>query len=151
MKINNSKSINQAIKQAIPLFIALIGAFASITSFFGIFHEQNKASLPTQIREVETAIGNLRNLENYLEKTKTDMIATKQAKDKIEEEYNKAKVLQKLTEQQIDAISLAVNKRTNADVIMNYFWGFILGVAGSLVASYIYGMLKSKSKNKPTS
>ena len=56
-----------------------------------------------------------------------------------------------MTDRQIEAISLAVNKRTKTDVIMGYFWGFVLGVAGSLVASYIYSMLKrKKSINKQT-
>jgi len=146
MKTKNRKSIDQAIiKTALPLFLAIIGIFVSITSFLGTFVERDKAGLPTQIREVEDAIRNLRNLENYLEKTKNEMIATKQAKDKIEEEYSQAKELEKLTNRQIEAISLAVNKRTKTDVIIDYFWGFVLGVASSLVASYIYGMIKRKS------
>ncbi len=103
-----------------------------------------KQDLQIQIREVEDAMKNLRNLETYLEKTKSDMIATEEAKERIEEEYNKVKELETLTENQLDAISLAVNKRTTTDIIKNYFWGFVLGVSGSLVASYIYGYLKRK-------
>jgi len=104
----------------------------------------NKQELPKQITEVENAIRNLRNLETYLEKIKRGMIATEEAKIKIEEEYNKVKELEKLTDKQIEAISLAVNKRTKADIIKNYFWGFVLGVSGSLCASYIYGYIKRK-------
>ena len=135
----------------ISVLVSLLAA--SISSLFiTIFlnpPELDKADLQAQIKEVENAIGNLRNLENYLKKTKDDMIATKQAKDKIEEEYSKAKELEKLTDRQIEAISLAVNKRTKADVFWGYFWGFVVGVASSLLASYIYGRLrKKKDENK---
>jgi len=53
-----------------------------------------------------------------------------------------------LTDIQLEAISLAVNKRTKTELIMNYFWGFVLGVASSLLASYIYGIRKRKKDAK---
>ena len=133
--------------EVIEIFFLLIALGIAITVLFGDvfisvrFKEQD---LQIQIREVEGAIKNIRNLETYLEKTKSDMIATEEAKVRIEEEYNKVKELEKLTENQLDAISLAVNKRTTTDIIKNYFWGFVLGVSGSLVASYIYGYIKRK-------
>jgi len=103
-----------------------------------------KPGLANQIHEVEGAIRNLRNVEDYLEKTKDEMAATKLAKERIEEEYHKAQQLEAMTATQIEAISLAVNRRTLSDVIMSNLWGFVLGVAGSLVASYAYGAIKRR-------
>ncbi len=132
----------------IPLALAVIGILFSVFTLLDYLSEpRKKTGLQVQIKEVESAINNLQNLENYLKKTKDEMIATKQAKDRIEEEYSKVKELKKLTNQQIEAISLAVNKRTKIDVLMNYFSGFVLGVAGSLVASFIYGLIKRKRKS----
>ncbi|MCP4610311.1 MAG: hypothetical protein GY845_16495 [Planctomycetes bacterium] len=111
-----------------------------------IVNKPKSDGLVTQIKEVEGAIKNLRNLETYLEKTKSDMIVTEVARNKIEEEYKRVKELEKLTENQLYAISLAVNKRTKADIIKSYFWGFIIGVSGSIIASYIYAYLLRKKR-----
>jgi len=127
------------------MILSLI-TFIIAATIIGLSIYMPKQELPKQINEVENAIQNLRNLENYLEKTKSNMIATEEAKIKIEEEYEKAKELEKLTDKQIEAISLAVNKITTDDIIKNYFWGFVLGVSGSLFASYIYGYLKRKKE-----
>lgn len=122
----------------------LIFGSAVLEIFNFLSPNQEKSKLQAQIAEVESAIDNLQSIENNLKKIKDDMIATKQAKDRIEEEYDKAKELKKLTDRQIEAISLAVNKRTKKDALMDYLRGFILGVAGSLVANSIIGLIKRK-------
>jgi len=135
----------------IPFYLSLAGVLASIIAMImGIYatFAQQRTELPIQIKEVEDAIRNLRNLDQYLEKTKSEMIATKQAKEKIEQEYDKAKELENLTEKQLEAISLAVNRRSIKDIAMDYFWGFMLGLAGSLFASYIYASLRRKRSAK---
>ncbi|MEO0374187.1 MAG: hypothetical protein AAF329_06055 [Cyanobacteria bacterium P01_A01_bin.17] len=102
---------------------------------------QQDNNLSKQIEEVEDAINDLRGLEEYLEETKNKIIITQQSKDEIEDEYRKAQELEKLTTQQIDAISLAINKRTFRDIAKDYVLGFILGIGSSIVASYIFNFL----------
>lgn len=138
--------MDTAIRSAVRLTVLALAVFLSVLSIVGTFTKwgEQEAGLTVQIEEVESAIGSLHNLERYLEKTKSDMLATQEAKDKIELEYSKAKELEKLTKKQIDAISLAVNRRTIRDALMDHFWGFVLGVAGSLAATYIYGMLRRR-------
>jgi hypothetical protein len=132
------------------LIFGLLGAAASmlftITTTLNIklIHPNVHNSLSEQIKEVQSAINNLSSLETYLEKIKNDMTLTQEAKTKIEVEYNQAKELEKLTDKQIEAISLAVNKKTMFQWIMNYFWGFVLGVCSSLLASFVYGYIKQK-------
>lgn len=113
-----------------------------ITTIQSINRQDNELS--NQIEEVEGAIRDLRTLEDYLNETKEEMIATQQSKDRIEEEYRKAQELEKLTSQQIEAISSAVNKRTARDIIKDYIVGFTLGIASSIVASYIFQFLTKK-------
>ena len=141
---------DMTIQDRFILFLCLV-AFLMSTLRFGYkvvsqSYGIKQKNLETQIREVEDTIENLRNLETYLEKTKSDIIATEQAKIKIEEEYNKAKELEHLTKNQIEAVSLAVNKRTTKDIITNYFWGFALGVSGLLFVSYIRGLAQRRKE-----
>ena len=127
----------------------LIGVLSLVlvsTTVINQWYKQKSSGLPAQIKEVEGALKNLRNLETYLEKTKSDMIVTEQAKVKIEEEYKNAKELEPITKKQLQTISLAVNKRTTMNTIKDIFWGVVLGVCGSLLASYIYGFVKSRKQ-----
>ncbi len=131
----------------LEIFVLLIALVLCIYFLFGDLIESymlKGQNLETQIREVEDVLKNLRNLETYLENTKSDLIATEQAKIKIEEEYKKVKELEKLTENQIEAISLAVNKRTTKDIIKDIVLGFVLGVITSLLGNVIYGLLKRR-------
>lgn len=130
----------------LSIIIALFSMATLLNDLFVAFN-LSKTNDATQIKEVEDAIIHIKNLEEYLVKIKNEILATKHAQDKIEEEYDKAKELEKLTGPQIEAIRIAINKRATSDKIMGYIWGLLLGVAGSLLASFIYGVIKRKRKS----
>lgn len=98
---------------------------------------KDRNNLNSQIEKVAETLSTIRNFENVLENIKEDMIATEQAKLKIEEEYEKTQELEKLSAKQIQAISFAVNKRIHREIWFDRAWGFILGVLASIVASLL--------------
>ncbi|MBF0477138.1 MAG: restriction endonuclease [Deltaproteobacteria bacterium] len=124
--------------------IASIIASLFVSGLFGLIHKQAKAPLDTRIDTVEKAIGNLKDLEQYLMDIKADMLETKQAVKAIDEEYTKAKELQKLTESQLEAVKMALRTQSWFQALINYGLGFILGVTSSLTASVIYSRWKQR-------
>ncbi len=77
---------------ATSTFIVIMGVLVSVFSLITTVNQAypHDTNLSSQIQEVENAIVNLRNLEDYLAKTKTDILLTQKAKEKIAEEYNQA-------------------------------------------------------------
>ncbi len=120
-------------------FISIIGIL-----FSGIFYfvQPEKPQLQERIETVESAIGNLKDLEKQLVEIKGDMVETEKASKVIEEEYAKAKELEKLTHEQLEAVKSALRSQSWQKTALNYLLGFILGVASSLIASVIYSRIR---------
>jgi Holliday junction resolvase len=116
--------------------ILSLGAFAVEALQTGLRFQN--APLNERIETVERAIGSLKDLEQNLTDIKTDMEDTRLAKAAIEADYEKARELEKLTDAQLDSIKLALSSQGWWQTSLNYVFGFILGVASSLVASVIY-------------
>ncbi|MDO6825426.1 restriction endonuclease [Marinobacter sp. 1_MG-2023] len=138
----------RARRQRRELWYGTLGAIASIlgviASGVSLFVEPTPQPLQQRIETVESAIDNLKNLENELVDIKEEMAQTEKATRAIEQEYEKAKQLQQLTEEQFSAVKSALEKKSWYKTLLDYFLGFVLGVAGSLTASVIYSRAKQK-------
>jgi hypothetical protein len=132
-------------QQRMELIVGVLGASVSIMALVvTLFAVPSKPPLYQRIETVEKAIDNLKNLEKELVDIKRDMAATEQAARAIKEEYHQAKELEKLTDTQFEAIKSALQRESWQKTLLNYFLGFLLGVAGSLTASVIYTRLVQK-------
>lgn len=105
---------------------------------------ETNEQLSQQISKVDDAITDIRDLEEFLENTKEELIVTQREANIIQEEYEQAQELERLTEKQVLAISTAVNQRSTRDIVKDYVIGFILGISSSILASYIFQFLTSK-------
>lgn len=135
-------------RQSRELWFGTLGAIASIlgviASGVSLFVQPTPPPLHQRIQTVENAIDNLKNLENELVGIREEMAQTERATRVIEEEYEKAKQLQQLTDEQFSAVKSALEKKSWQKTLLDYFLGFVLGVAGSLTASVIYSRAKQK-------
>ncbi|WP_417749492.1 restriction endonuclease [Rosistilla oblonga] len=135
-------------RQSRELWLGAAGAIASIlgviASGVSFFVQPTPPPLHQRIETVETAIYNLKNLEKELVDIKEDMAQTEQAAKAIEEEYEKAKELQQLTDEQFGAVKSALQRQSWRKTLLDYFLGFILGIAGSLTASVIYSRVQHR-------
>ena len=111
----------------------------SVVGFWHIlFVQPEKPQLQERIETVERAIGSLEDLEKQLIDIKRDMVETEKAAKAIEQEYVKAKELEKLTQEQFEAVKSALRSQSWQKTAFNYGLGFVLGIASSLIASVIY-------------
>jgi hypothetical protein len=135
-------------RQSRELWWGTLGTVASIAgiivSGFSFFVQPTPSPLHQRIETVESAIDNLKNLENELIDIREEMAQTERATRAIEEEYEKAKQLQQLTDEQFSAVKSALEKTSWQKTLLDYFLGFLLGVAGSLTASVIYSRAKQR-------
>jgi len=136
----------RTIRQRWQLILGLIGALSSIVGLLlsGIFFfvPPEKPQLQERIETVERAIGNLKDLEKQLIDIKGDMVETEKAAKVIEQEYAKAKELEKLTQEQFEAVKSALQTKSWQKTAFNYGLGFVLGIASSLIASAIYSRIR---------
>ena len=134
-------------QQSISLGWSLVGVISSIVGvmfsvvawFFPV-----KSGLRERIVVVESAINNLKDLEHQLTEIKRDMVETERAKNALEQEYAKAKELEKLTSEQYEAIKEALRSQSWKKTLLDYILGFTLGVASSFTASIMYSRLQQR-------
>jgi len=134
-------------RQRLEYWAGIIGALASLLAGLSVnflFHKEAQAPLDQRIETVERAIGSLKNLEQDLTDIKNEMVDTERAVEAINEEHRKAKELEKLTEEQFDAVKAALRSKNWQQTLLNYVLGFILGVASSLTGSVIYSRWKQR-------
>lgn len=136
----------RTIRQRWELMFGVAGALSSIAALLasGIFFfvQPGKPQLQERIETVERAIGNLKDLEKQLVNIKGDMLETEKAAKAIEQEYAKAKELEKLTQEQFEAVKSALRAQSWQKTAFNYGLGFVLGIASSLIASVIYSRIR---------
>jgi len=136
----------EAVRISMALFASFVGLFVSVLRVRESVRstQQPARSLESQILAVDVAITNMRTLEQFLDRVKTDMLATKAAKDRIEDELRQAKEMEKLTEPQIEALTARLRHRETKDVIMDTVSGFVIGVCSSLLAAFIYTFARKR-------
>jgi len=134
-------------RQRLELVIGVIGGISSIAGLLlsGMFYFGKPAKKP-QLRErietVESAMGSLKELERQLTDIKKDMVETEKAARTIEQEYAKAKELEKLTAEQYEALKKALLSQSWQKTAIDYGLGFLLGIAASLIANVIYSRVR---------
>ena len=139
----------RTIRQRWELTSGVAAAVSSIVALLfsgsiSLFVQPEKPLLQERIETVERAIGNLKDLEKQLTDIKGDMIETEKVAKAIEQEYAKAKELEKLTEEQFEAVKTALRSQSWHKTAFNYGLGFVLGVAASLIANVIYSRIRQR-------
>ncbi len=113
-------------------------------------NEKSYTNLDEKISSVENALISIDNLESYLSELRSDMMNTKENKEKIEKEYVEAMKLKSLTDEQMELISSSINKTSKKATIINYIVSFIAGIVASIIAAYTYDWLRKRRKRKFT-
>ncbi len=136
----------RTIRQRWELILGITGSVASIIALMisgmSFYFQPDKPKLQERIETVELAIGNLKDLEKQLTNIKEDMVETEKASNAIEQEYAKAKELEKLTEEQYEAARKALRSKSWYGTIFDYILGFIFGIGASLTASVIHSKIR---------
>ncbi len=158
LEVMNTKEINQtelihATKRVKEEKRGLIFSSMTMTIALGMmgsmlfdFWHENKESptLTTKIQSVEKSINNLKDLENQLKDMKEDMLATEKASKTIEQNYRNAQELQKLTDQQLEALKGTLQSQSWKDLLLQNLVGFILGISSSIVATILHSKFKRR-------
>lgn len=132
------------VAMAFSVIAGIVGNFA----WFHVGDQQEKTSFENQIIAVEQSLNGLRTLEQNLQKLKVEMEQTDQDSARIRKDYENALKLKSVTTEQLEQIKKAVVSQDTWDVAWNYFLGFILGIAASVLATVITDRWK---KNKALS
>ncbi|HGY5244131.1 restriction endonuclease [Aeromonas salmonicida] len=131
--------------------IAVLIALTSNTAPYFYFVEEDK-NLDTRIDNVANALESIKNLEKYLTEIKSDMQKTQRESENIKREYEKSQELKQLTNDQQAAFRAAIGASSPPWWVkpLDYFFGFILGIGASVIASFIHERIKlNKALNSP--
>jgi hypothetical protein len=131
-------------KLATSLIGAVVALAASILTngLYSSLFSKPTHPLDDRIQSVESALANIKGLEETLRKVRDDMVATQNATSEINKKYTEAKELEKLTDVQIQALKQTLQTEKWWKTLLNYALGFVLGIASSLIASVLYARWK---------
>lgn len=121
-----------------------LGLLGSVASVLGLilslwsFAFPNKQPLSTRIATVERAIASISDLEVYPNDIKQDMAQTERETEQINQRHAQAKELEKVTDQQMSAIRATLQSDSWQRTAVNYFLGFVFGIASSFLASVLH-------------
>jgi hypothetical protein len=90
-----------------------------------------------RIDAVEKNLRGLKSLEESLKDLKAELQEKSAESARIKLEYEEALKLQSFTEEEIDRFKKAASATSPTDTFLNYLYGFILGVFGSILATII--------------
>lgn len=143
------KSVSQKIFQRrLAVATSFAGILASLLSllltFLPLTQDKEKSSFESQIQSVETNLQGLKEMERNLGALKKELQATSDESAQIKRDYEAALKLKAITSEQLEQINKAVNSKTATDTALNYFFGFLLGVAGSILATVITDRWKAR-------
>lgn len=132
-----------ALISSAALVASLGGLGSSLYSLLGP-KQQPDTQFSTQIRSVEESLSRLTDLERNLRKLKEELQEKSAESARVSKEYDEAMKLKALTTEQLEQVRKAVNSQNRWDVFQNYFFGFLLGVAGSVLATIITDKWKQR-------
>lgn len=145
------KALRQQVKRrrAVELasVLGLVASVAGLASSFYALRDSpplEPASFGSQIASVEESLARLKSLESGLRDLKEELRTKSEEAAKVSKEYEEAMKLKALTQEQLEQIKLAVSGQSKTEVFFNYFWGFLLGVAGSVLATIITDRWKQR-------
>jgi hypothetical protein len=127
---------------------SLIGIIVSALSFiFTVIpfsKDKEHDFFESQIQAVESNLSSLRALEHSLTALRKELENTSEESARIKREYEEALKLKAITSEQLEQIKKAVSAQSASDTFLNYFFGFLLGAAGSILATIITDRWKAK-------
>lgn len=123
--------------------ISIGGLANALYSFFGSKIEP-KSQLSKQVKTVEESIAGLNVLERSLVTLKIDLQQKSEESERVAKEYERAMKLKSLTAEQLEQVKKAINSQGSIDISLNYFLGFLLGVASSVLATVITDRWKQR-------
>ncbi|MCT8946812.1 restriction endonuclease [Pseudomonas iridis] len=143
------KNVSQKIFQRrLAVATSSAGILASVLSllltFLPLTEDKEKSSFESQIQSVETNLQGLKEMERNLGALKKELQATSDESAQIKKDYEAALKLKAITSEQLEQINKAVNSQSATDTALNYFFGFLLGVAGSILATVITDRWKAR-------
>ena len=143
------KSVVQEVRRRrIAFAFSLIGVLASVLSLFLTIvphkTDTDRDSFQSQIQAVESNLAGLKVLERSLSALKKELQATSEESARIKLQYEEALKLKAITAEQLEQIKKAVNAQSVTDTFWNYFFGFVMGVAGSMLATIIMDRWKAR-------
>ncbi|ENX39586.1 restriction endonuclease [Acinetobacter courvalinii] len=147
--INSKKS--EIKNLAFGIISSILALIASTSNLIPYFLDEDK-NLDTRIENVANALESIKSLEKHLTEIKSDMQKTQRESETIKREYEKSQELKQLTDDQQAAIRAAIGASSPPWWIkpLDYFFGFILGIGASVIASFIHERIKrNKALNSP--
>lgn len=145
------KAVRQRVKirrlSEIVSLVAVAASLAGLTSSFFSYRDTTSTestSFSSQIESVEESLSRLKSLEAGLRTLKDDLRSQSEESARVTKEYEEAMKLKALTSEQLEQVKLAINSQSRGEVFMNYFLGFLLGVAGSVLATIITDRWKQR-------
>jgi len=125
------------------LSISLLG-----NSLYSFLEPKKQSEIPvsTQIKSIEVSLSKLTDLENGLVNLKKDLQQTSEESARVKAEYEEAMKLKVLTAEQLEQVKKAVVGQSRWEIFQNYFFGFLLGVAGSVLATIITDKWKQRKE-----
>ena len=143
------KGVAQRVRARRLTFVAsLSGVLVSVISLlFSIApftKDKEHDSFESEIRSVEANLNSLKALERSLSALKKELQTTSEESVRIKKEYEEALKLKEITSEQLEQVKKAVNAQSAIDTFFNYFFGFLLGIAGSVLATVITDWWKAK-------
>lgn len=134
-------------------YAALVSSFAvavSVGVLGNLLYDSMRAraepssKLTEQVKSVESSLARLRDLEQSLKALKDDLVHKSAESARITKEYEEAMKLKALTAEQLEQVKKAVSGQSGAEIFLNYLFGFLLGVAGSVLATVITDRWKQR-------
>lgn len=101
-------------------------------------------SLESKITAVENNLQGLKSLENSLHDLKAELQEKSIESVRIQRDYEEALKLKLFTEEEINRFKRATSVTDPTETFLNYFIGFIVGVFGSILATIITDMWKTR-------
>ena len=143
------KGVAQRVRRyRLTLVTSLAGVFVSVMSLLfstlPFTKDKERDSFENQIQAVEVNLNSLKALEGSLSALKKELQATSEESARIKREYEEALKLKAITSQQLEQIKKAVSTQSTLDTFWNYFFGFLLGVASSILATVITDKWKAR-------
>jgi hypothetical protein len=153
------------------IFIYVVGIVAGLLSALFIYMasmdivatekmkmEMVSVSLSKDLQSVNTALESISDLEKSLQSVRETIENRRSEISRISVEYSKAKELERLTDIQRDELKSLLASQSTWDQIKSYGLGFLIGVAGSILANAIcetwfgrsfIGLFRPKNKSPP--
>lgn len=147
-----TRSKRSEIKSLAYGIMSVVVALIALTSNLIPYFLDEEKNLDARIENVASALESIKNLEIHLNEIKSDMQETQRESETIKREYEKSQELKQLTDDQQAAFRAAIGASAPPWWVkpLDYFFGFILGIGASVIASFIHERIKrNKALNSP--